>query len=91
MKSAAEPVTFAVLFGFVMLLAVFVEPVVARDGAVRVLGLGRSFGLFATAMSAMTALDEGRMRLVPVTPFDWNAVLIAVGLMIFCHLVGLLL
>src|SRR5438128_142051 len=49
MKSAAEPVGFAVFFGFVMLLSIFMQPVVARnEPAVLVdvvLPLGRALGL----------------------------------------------
>src|SRR3954470_15341983 len=53
MKSAAEPVGFAVFFGFVMLLAVFREAVMAGDRTVGILGLRRTLRLFASAVLAV--------------------------------------
>ena len=65
MKSAAEPVGFAVFLGFVMLLAILMEPVVARDRLVGVL-LWRALGFFAAAMPAVQAFDELGVCLVAV-------------------------
>src|SRR5262245_1435942 len=69
MKSAAELVGFAALFGLVMLLAVFGKPVVSGDREVRILGLRRTLGFFAAAMFSVQAVDECRVRGVTVLAF----------------------
>src|SRR6476660_8783721 len=69
MKSAAEPVGFAVFFGFVMLLAIFGEPVISGDGKVGILGLGRALRFLASAVLPVQVVDERRMGGVAVLAF----------------------
>src|SRR6185312_6053765 len=86
MKSAAEPVGFAILFGFVVLLTVFLQAVTSGNrAAVRVdavAALGRAFGFFAAAMLAMQPFDERGVRLVAVSRFvvRLSALLLTVAL-----------
>jgi hypothetical protein len=70
MKSAAEPVGFAVFVGFVMLLPVLGEPVMSRNGATAILVLGRSFGFLAAAVPAVQAFDERGVCFCAVPIFD---------------------
>ena len=73
MKSAAEPVGLAVLFGFVMLLAVFPETMVAANRAPIdvgvVLPLRRAFGVLATVMFSVEIVDKRLVRFVAVLIF----------------------
>jgi hypothetical protein len=62
MKSAAEPVGFAVFLGFVMLLAVFLKAMMTR-GVPAFLRLD-SVGI------ALQVVEERLMSLVAVPPFD---------------------
>jgi len=69
MKSAAEPVGFAVLFGFVMLLAVFGEPVMSSDRQIRVLGLWRALRFFAATVLSVQVVNKRRVRGVAMLSF----------------------
>src|SRR6185437_5586756 len=86
MKSAAEPVGFAVLFGFVVLLTVFLQAVTSGNRAAvcvhAVAALGRAFGFFAAAMLAMQSFDERGVRLVAMSGFvvRLSALLLTVAL-----------
>jgi hypothetical protein len=62
MKSAAEPVGFAVFLGFVMLLAVFRKPVMPGDFMVGIFSLGFALRLLASAMFPVQIVDERRVR-----------------------------
>src|SRR5689334_294276 len=69
MKSAAEPVGFAVFFGFVMLLAILGEPVMPGNGKLGILGLGRALGFLAATMFSVQAVNKRRMCGVAVLAF----------------------
>src|SRR6266536_5997079 len=73
MKSAAEPVGFAVFLGFVMLLTVLFKAMMSTDRSAElvevVLTLGRSLRLFTSTMPPVKLLDEFRVRLVAVLTF----------------------
>src|SRR5215208_3223694 len=73
MKSAAEPVGLAVFLGFIMLLAILVEPVMALDRASVlvdvVLPLRCAFGFLASAVLPVQAFDERRMALLAMLSF----------------------
>src|SRR6185437_8301432 len=90
MKSAAEPVGFAVLFGFVVLLTIFLEAVATWNGPAvcvdAVAALRRAFGFFAAAMFAVQPVDERGVRLVAMSRFvvRLGALLVTVAL---CHVV----
>jgi hypothetical protein len=76
MKSAAEPVGFAVFLGFVMLFPVFVEPVMALNRtAVRIdvvlflRLLWRALRFLASTMLAVQPFDELRVGFFAVLTF----------------------
>jgi hypothetical protein len=92
MKSAAEPVGFAVFLGFIMLLSVLVEAVVSLDWAAVfihvVLTLRRALGLFAPAVLSVNLLEELRVGFVASLPFGvrLRALLNATPVFILSHL-----
>jgi hypothetical protein len=73
MKSAAEPVGFAVFLGFVMLLAVLVEAMMSRRRSAEfvevVLSLRCYLRFLASPVPSMKTLDEFSVRLVAVLTF----------------------
>src|SRR5581483_957098 len=73
MKSAADPVGFAVFFGFIVLLAVLRKAMVSRDRTPErvdvLVALRRALGLLAAAVLAVQRLDERRVGLVALLSF----------------------
>src|ERR1051325_10256076 len=80
MKSAAEPVGFAVLFGFIVLLAVLIETVVSGDRPISVVGLSRALSSLALGLRALQVLDERCVGLVSVPALDVGLVVLLVVL-----------
>jgi len=95
MKSAAEPVGFAVFFGFIVLLSIFTQPVVPLNRAAvfvnvvlaLTLILRRTLGLLAATVLSVNLLEELRMSPVAVLSFRvrLGALLFAVVLLRFGH------
>ena len=89
MKSAAEPVGFAVFLGFIVLFPVFAQSVVPLDRLAErvdiVLTLRRALGFLTSTMLAVQPFDEGRVRLVAVLAFGVILPALLMTVPRFCH------
>jgi hypothetical protein len=85
MKSAAEPVGFAVSLGFVMLLSVLLQTMMSWNGPAVdvgiVLVLWRTLRFLATAVLSVQVLDERGVGLVAV--FSFSVILCALTIVVF--------